>query len=504
MEKEENHKLPFLDVLLDNHKIAIDEVKDGIIQSELPNTIEVKCQDKGPDGHKGEQSRYLDEERMAFVQNYLEGADDARSVKTETSDSGMETRSIPSEFEMEERSEFHHAYDPCLKDVSKELVRELTARLDFDKVSRDMFYKSFGLDQHKVPYYLGMRQEISELFPDTPINLLKDVCKALQLYDLVDLLEKVKPRRLRPALPLKEMAKLMYHRNRPTTVYRKAKVLIIDNKDSISRNTSLITHLFEKVCPGSEICSVVTTCSPTQERYFLEEERYAIEHAIRSIDRRISPRKWIKRDGEWEPLDTGPDVDQETVSKPYISTLLIPLSDDPVRKIGILKREKEDLLARKKYIEVMIKEEDLGKKELKAKLSLVCEEWSQGKGDQSVILFLFQLSAGARIRGSDPTTDIAIERLESFPTEAKFLLTPENWTITRDDGKLRNIISESLYVQYLHGDVVATISEILSKRYQTLDLISIMREVQRSVKGLIRITDNLSSIPRFREIEKLS
>ena len=114
------------------------------------------------------------------------------------------------------------------------------------------------------------------------------------------------------------------------------------------------------------------------------------------------------------------------------------------------------------------------------------------------------MSAGTRrIRGLDPTTYIAIERLESFPTEAKFLLTPEIWRITRDDGTLRNI-SESLHVQYSRSDVVATIFEILSKRYQTLDLISMMREVQRSVKGLIRIADNLSSIPRFREIEQLS
>ena len=85
-------------------EIANDEVKDGRIQPQLPNTIEVKCQDKGPDGHKGEHPRCLDEERMAFVQNYLERADDARSVKTETSDSGMETRSALSELEMEERT----------------------------------------------------------------------------------------------------------------------------------------------------------------------------------------------------------------------------------------------------------------------------------------------------------------------------------------------------------------------------------------------------------------
>ena len=85
-------------------EIANDEVKDGRIQPELPNRIEDKCQDEDPDGHIGNRSRYLDEEKLTFVQNYLERTEDAHSVKTETSDSGMETRSAPSEFEMEERS----------------------------------------------------------------------------------------------------------------------------------------------------------------------------------------------------------------------------------------------------------------------------------------------------------------------------------------------------------------------------------------------------------------
>ena len=35
------------------------------------------------------QAKYLDQERLAFVQSYLEKAEDARSMTTETSDSGM-------------------------------------------------------------------------------------------------------------------------------------------------------------------------------------------------------------------------------------------------------------------------------------------------------------------------------------------------------------------------------------------------------------------------------
>ena len=49
------------------------------------------------------QSRYLDQERFAFVQSYLEKAEDARSMITETSDSGLPgTRGTASEFGLED------------------------------------------------------------------------------------------------------------------------------------------------------------------------------------------------------------------------------------------------------------------------------------------------------------------------------------------------------------------------------------------------------------------
>ena len=51
------------------------------------------------------QSRYLDQERFAFVQNYLEKAEDAQSMTTETSDSGVPgTHGAPSEFGLEDTS----------------------------------------------------------------------------------------------------------------------------------------------------------------------------------------------------------------------------------------------------------------------------------------------------------------------------------------------------------------------------------------------------------------
>ena len=109
-----------------------------------------------------------------------------------------------------------------------ELTEELTSKLNRNKDVRNRFYRSFGLDPdllHDEPN----RRSIGTIFPDTPVKLLKEVFEALKLYDFAEFLEKAtKPRTLRPALPLKEIEKLSDASNRPTKVYSKAKVLIVD------------------------------------------------------------------------------------------------------------------------------------------------------------------------------------------------------------------------------------------------------------------------------------
>ena len=57
---------------------------------------------KGRDDIEKKQSRFLDEERLAFVQNYLENTDDARSLTTGTSDDGIGSHSAPSDLALEE------------------------------------------------------------------------------------------------------------------------------------------------------------------------------------------------------------------------------------------------------------------------------------------------------------------------------------------------------------------------------------------------------------------
>ena len=109
-----------------------------------------------------------------------------------------------------------------------ELTEELTSKLNRNKDVLNRFYRSFGLDPDLLHDELD-RRNIGKIFPDTPVKLLKEVFEALKLYDFAEFLERAtKPRTLRPALPLKEIEKLSSHSNRPTKVYSKAKVLIVD------------------------------------------------------------------------------------------------------------------------------------------------------------------------------------------------------------------------------------------------------------------------------------
>ena len=108
---------------------------------------------------------------------------------------------------------------------------------------------------------------------------------------------------------------------------------------------------------------------------------------------------------------------------------------------------------------------------------------------------------------TDLVSGIMKEKLTSFPTAPKLVVTP-TWN-THPSKELVEI-PESLHVEYEGGEVVvSSILEVLSKRWQTVDLISIMKEVQRTVSRhgenkITKITDNLSTIPRFQSTPEQS
>ena len=153
-------------------------------------------------------------------------------------------------------------YNLCLKDVSEEIIDQMALNLEGDPVAKTRFCQSFGLDPKKM--FSGVLRNISKLFPDTPVRLLKDVFVALKLYDFVELLEKAKPRMLRPAHPIKEIEKLTNARNFPSTVYSKTSVLIIEHITTFADDTSeRIDSFFKAVNSQSKVTAI--TSKPLME-----------------------------------------------------------------------------------------------------------------------------------------------------------------------------------------------------------------------------------------------
>ena len=143
-----------------------------------------------------------------------------------------------------------------------ELTGELTSKLNRNKDVLNRFYRSFGLDPDLLHDELD-RRSIGTIFPDTPVKLLKEVFEALKLYDFAEFLEKAtKPRTLRPALPLKEIEKLSDASNRPTKVYSKAKVLIVDVcgafKKSANKDVETAGSFFKAQNSRNEVTTLKT------------------------------------------------------------------------------------------------------------------------------------------------------------------------------------------------------------------------------------------------------
>ena len=160
----------------------------------------------------------------------------------------------------------------CLNDISQAMVTEMVKRILADPDTEKQFCKSVGLDPKSLldPKLL---RNIRQLFPDTPIKPLKDIFEALQLYDLVDLLEKaLKVRALRPVLPLKEIEKLPNARNRPTTLYSKASVLIVDiNARDSGDNAVKIESCFKCLDSRNEV-TIITGKRVVEVTKILEEK----------------------------------------------------------------------------------------------------------------------------------------------------------------------------------------------------------------------------------------
>ena len=102
-------------------------------------------------------------------------------------------------------------------------------KLSADRVGLERVFRFFGLKVDFRPSsHVSCMRQIAHSFPNTPVDLMRQCFEALQMYDLVDLLEKaVKTSSLRPVLSLGEVETLRTG-NLPTKSHNNVVVLVVN------------------------------------------------------------------------------------------------------------------------------------------------------------------------------------------------------------------------------------------------------------------------------------
>ena len=137
-----------------------------------------------------------------------------------------------------------------------------------------------------------------------------------------------------------------------------------------------------------------------------------------------------------------------------------------------------------------------------------------GKESTLFVIFIQRSESLRRLSGAIHQKTITIERclrekLALIP-DTKLLITDHSLTY----AKKENILSETLEVYLSKKDELTALLDLLTKRLETLDLISVMQELQRtfsvddSTRGMerrcsgVRMRENLSCVPRLQKTEQ--
>ena len=146
------------------------------------------------------------------------------------------------------------------------VISKLQERFARDRDALKRVLESFGIiGRTRAKISKRGFHTIFRLFPETPVKMLKDVFEALQLYDLLELLEieSMKPHgSLQLAYTLDEIKKLNGVADRPTTYHSCGAVLIITDDENVS-SASAIKTFFTDLDNKSDVPEILIQDIPT-------------------------------------------------------------------------------------------------------------------------------------------------------------------------------------------------------------------------------------------------
>jgi len=328
----------------------------------------------------------------------------------------------------------------------------------------------------------------------------------------------VKPRSLRPAVSPEQIEKLRRADDRPTKYHSDVAVLIVDDtvgqEDIVVReNAEKIETFFKDLNSQNEVTIISLASSQgtrefmsdQKERYYrIEDCRVTEERLERVLQRQAHLEKELEKVMQMEK-------GRKQRRRPELE-LELELSNIKQQELWLRCELENVAKAAKRDIEKL---KELEKESTKA-ISTAMDKWIHSQEKFTcVVVFIIgedELYTEANLE------ECVVEKLALIPDHAKLVVSPlAGW-------KSIAKVPETLHIVYRDRGIVPVLTrmiEIFNKRWQTLDLISMMQELKRTedyqskifrVKGFqskyyrgpsmsIKV-DSLSSLPTFQKTEE--
>ena len=265
-----------------------------------------------------------------------------------------------------------------MKDLSDDVTRKLSEMLHANEAALEKFCQFFGL-KTRGRYPL---EEIKPMFPDTTVGVLKECFEALRLYDLVEIMEKVKPRSHRLAVSPEQIEKLWRAGDRPTKYHRNVAVLVVNHtigEDIVERNEAeKIENFFKDLNSRNEVALISLGISQKTREVLGEVERRTegarcdfLEGSY-TINLEYTLRRMESLEKELEEV-----MQMEKGDNQRQNDLKLKLSQLKEKKLWYISKlenvEKEKEQAKKDF-------EELEKESITKPISSAMDEWIQNQG----------------------------------------------------------------------------------------------------------------------------
>ena len=166
-------------------------------------------------------------------------------------------------------------------------------KLSADKVALDRVFRFFGLKVDFRPSrHVSCMSQIAHRFPNTPVDLMRQCFEALQMYDLVDLLEKaVKTSSLRPVLSLGEVETLRTG-NIPTKSHNNVVVLVVNDSADKDLNQK-IEGFFKELNSQNDVTVIGSSGSEEKLKELKDLKWKQMDLKRKQMDLKRKQRFWI-------------------------------------------------------------------------------------------------------------------------------------------------------------------------------------------------------------------